>query len=348
MSVGVTVVILNWNGRKWLDKFLPFLLKTTYSPCEFMVVDNGSTDDSVAFVRERFSEVTVVELPENYGFAEGNNRAMKEIDTPYVVLLNSDVEVTPGWLEPLVAAMEAAPQLASVQPKIRSWSDREFFEYAGASGGFLDALGYPFCRGRVFDTLEKDEGQYDQNSSVFWATGACCLIRVSVIDQIGLFDPDFFAHMEEIDFCWRAKNWGYDIGCIPKSVVYHVGGGTLPQGNPRKTYLNVRNNLRMLYKNLPARSLVPRLAIRWVLDYIWGVKSLISGDFKTLGAIWKGHRDFLRSLSSLRRKRKLSFPKGVKKIPAQGYLPKSIIWQYFVKGNKNFSQIDFFKENKTL
>ena len=339
MRSGVTIVILNWNGKKWLDSFLPSVLNTTYQPCEILVVDNGSTDESVSFVRQQFPSVRILELGENYGFAEGNNRALPAIHTPYFALLNSDVEVHPNWLEPLVEALDTRPELASIQPKILAWKQKSHFEYAGSSGGFIDAWGYPFCRGRIFDTLEEDLGQYDTALDVFWATGACCLIRKSVVDKIGLFDPDFFAHMEEIDFCWRAQNHGYRVACEPKSTVYHVGGGTLPQGNPRKTYLNARNNLWMLHKNLPKRLLVRRIGSRLVLDGVWGLKSLLSGEFSTIWAILRGHGAYWKSIAQLNEKRKAVFPKDLTNIPPLGYFPKSIVWCYFIKRIKLFSDL---------
>ncbi len=340
MGTGVTVVILNWNGKKWLEKFLPSVDSTTYHPCEILIVDNGSTDDSIAFVQQNYPHFRLLELGKNHGFAQGNNLALPEVRTPYFALLNSDVEVTPNWLEPLVAEMDRKPKLASVQPKILAWNRKEQFEYAGACGGYLDALGYPFCRGRIFDTLESDNGQYDSPQDVFWATGACCLIRKSVVDKIGLFDPDFFAHMEEIDFCWRAQNHGYNISCQPQSTVYHVGGGTLPQGNPRKTFLNARNNLWMLYKNLPKSSLVSTLAMRIGLDYIWIAKSILSGEFSSAKAILKGHRAFFSHLPSLREKRRNLLTNN-KRIPINGYFSGSIVWQYFVRSKKSFQMLSY-------
>ena len=339
MGTGVTVVILNWNGKKWLEKFLPSVDRTTYRPCEILIVDNGSSDDSMAFVQKNYPHFRILELEENHGFAQGNNLALPAINTPYFALLNSDVEVTPNWLEPLVKEMDDRPNLAIVQPKILAWNRKDYFEYAGASGGYIDALGYPFCRGRIFDTLERDNGQHDKPHNVFWATGACCLVRKSVVERIGLFDPDFFAHMEEIDFCWRAQNHGYEVSCQPLSIVYHVGGGTLPQGNPRKTFLNARNNLWMLYKNLPKSLLFPRLFMRMGLDYIWMIKSIFAGEFSSANAIVKGHMAFFSHLDSLKEKRGEFRPENKHHIPKNGYYPGSIVWQYFVRKRRNFKQL---------
>ncbi|MCI4668710.1 MAG: glycosyltransferase family 2 protein [Bacteroidia bacterium] len=335
----VSIVILNWNGRSYLDQFLPSVIKSTYQDKRILVVDNGSTDDSVSFTKEKFPEVEVLELPENYGFAEGNNQALPHIDSPYLILLNSDVEVAPDWIEPLVEMMEANPNMAACQPKIRAFHQKDHFEYAGASGGFLDKYGYPFCRGRIFDTLELDEGQYEEPMEVFWATGAAMMLRKSVVDQIGLFEAAFFAHMEEIDFCWRALNHGYDIGCHPGSIVYHVGGGTLPQGNPRKTFLNVRNGLTLLFKNLPKGKVFSHLFIRMVLDGIWGLSTLLKGDFKTIGAILKGHFAFYGKLGFWRKRRREIYPVAPKAFPKKGFLNQSIVWQYFGKGKKTWSEV---------
>jgi len=336
----VTVVILNWNGKSWLEKFLPSVRVTEYANCHILVVDNGSTDDSVAWTEVEFPDVEVLALPENYGFAEGNNKALPHIKTPYFVLLNSDVEVEPGWLEPLVEWMESNPNAAAVQPRIRAFHDKDSFEYAGAAGGFIDRFGYPYCRGRLFDTLEKDEGQYDEPIQVSWATGACMMLRKSVVDEIGLFDGDFFAHMEEIDFCWRAQNHGYILGCEPRGIVYHVGGGTLPQGNPRKTFLNVRNSLWMLHKNLPRGKVFPRIFSRLLLDGVWGAQLLLKGDWKSIGAILKAHGAYYSSLSSIRSKRRATYQVMPSHWPEYGFLRGSIVWQYFARGKKKWGDLE--------
>ncbi|MEM7370164.1 MAG: glycosyltransferase family 2 protein [Bacteroidota bacterium] len=335
----VSVVILNWNGKSWLEQFLPSVITSTYPNLHIMVVDNGSTDDSVAWTQEQFPSVEIVALPENYGFAEGNNRAIPFIKTPYFILLNSDVEVSPAWVEPLVQRMESDEKIASVQPKILAHHDKDSFEYAGASGGFIDKYAYPFCRGRLFDSLEKDKGQYEEAMPIFWATGACCMIRTSVVAKIGLFDGSFFAHMEEIDFCWRALNHGYQIWVEPASKVWHVGGGSLPQGNPRKTYLNVRNSLACMYKNLPSKQLLSKIFVRLVLDGVWGVRALTQLDFGSIGAILKGHFHFYGRLGALRKERRKIYTDHPPTLPQSGYFPKSIVWQYFGKGKKTWSEV---------
>lgn len=337
----VSVVILNWNGKSWLEQFLPSVLASTYPNLHIMVVDNGSTDDSIAWTAEHFPSVEIVALPENYGFAEGNNKAIPHIKTPYFVLLNSDVEVSPGWLEPLVARIEMNEKIASVQPKVLAHHAKDTFEYAGAAGGFIDRLGIPFCRGRIFDTVEKDKGQYDTAMPVLWATGACCLVRTSVVEKIGLFDGSFFAHMEEIDFCWRAWNLGYSIWCEPASTVWHVGGGSLPQGNPRKTYLNVRNSLACMYKNLPSNQLFPKIFLRLIVDGIAGVKSFFQLDVGTVGAILKGHFHFYGRLLSLRKERRRIYAETAPRLPDQGYFSGSIIWQSMVKKKNHWSELPY-------
>ena len=332
----VTVVILNWNGKHWLEQFLPSVMASTYSAMQVMVVDNASTDDSVFFVQEHYPQIELVVLDENYGFAEGNNQALPHIKTPYFVLLNSDVEVEPDWLEPLVVRMETDPQIASIQPRVRSWHQKDSFEYAGAAGGLLDRFCYPFCRGRLFDDLEIDRNQYTEAIDIFWATGACCLIRKSVVEEIGLFEPEYFAHMEEIDFCWRALNHGFRIICEPKSVVYHVGGGALAQGSPRKTYLNVRNSLATMLRNLPSAQIFPKILVRLSLDGVWGLRSILRWDWKTVGAILKAHFHFYGKLPYWLKTRREIYrdKKVIPRLPQNGYYPKSVVWAYFAKGQK--------------
>lgn len=341
----VTVLILNWNGQKWLARFLPSVLATSYPATDVLVADNGSTDNSVAFLKAQFPEVKVLELGYNYGFAEGNNRAIAHIHTPYVALLNSDVEVSENWLQPLVEAIESDERIAAVQPKILAEGQRSHFEYAGAAGGWMDRFLYPFCRGRLFDTVEADKGQYDQRQDIFWASGACCLLRRSVIEEIGLFEPEFFAHMEEIDFCWKAHNHGYRILCEPSGVVYHVGGGTLKQGSPRKTLLNVRNSLAMLYKNLPARQRFFIILMRLLLDGVWGAKCALKNDWKTVGAILKGHLQFYRTIPIWRARRRQLYanraPQALSQI--KGFYGRSIVWQYYLRGKKTFSSLPEIK-----
>lgn len=337
----VVIIILNWNGRKWLAQFLPSVCATRYPNYEILVVDNGSTDDSLALLAEAFPAVRVLPLDQNYGFTEGNNKALPAVDAPYYVLLNSDVEVTPDWLTPLVALAETDSSIASIQPKLLAYHDKNAFEYAGGAGGYIDAFAYPFCRGRIFDVVEQDTQQYESVAEIFWATGACCLIRKSVTDEIGLFEPSFFAHMEEIDFCWRAKNCGYKIMYQPQSVVYHVGGGTLNKVNPFKTFLNVRNSISMMYLNYAPQERLRKIFVRLLLDGVWGAKSLLRGDFKTIGAILKAHFAFYGRISYLRQRRKAIY--GTRPLPRSeshtGVYAQSIVWQYFAKGKKLFTEL---------
>ena len=298
------VVILNWNGRAHLERYLPSVVRHTMPQYGVVVADNGSTDSSLEYVAETFPEVEIVRLDRNYGFAEGYNRALQEIEAEYYVLLNSDVEVTEGWCEKLVEALDADPQLAAVAPKLLADTDRERFEYAGASGGFIDILGYPFCRGRILSTTELDEGQYDDPREVFWASGAAFACRAEVFKSEGGFDGEFFAHMEEIDLCWRIQSSGYRIGIEPRATVYHLGGGTLSALSPRKTMLNHRNNLAMLYKNLPLGHLLWVLPARLVLDGVAAASYLVKGQWACVKAVWQAHVGFYRMLPSLNAKRK--------------------------------------------
>ena len=298
------VVILNWNGRAHLERYLPSVVRHTMPQYGVVVADNGSTDSSLEYVAETFPEVEIVRLDRNYGFAEGYNRALQEIEAEYYVLLNSDVEVTEGWCEKLVEALDADPQMAAVAPKLLADTDRERFEYAGASGGFIDILGYPFCRGRILSTTELDEGQYDDPREVFWASGAAFACRADVFKSEGGFDGEFFAHMEEIDLCWRMQSSGYRIGIEPRAKVYHLGGGTLSALSPRKTMLNHRNNLAMLYKNLPLGHLLWVLPARLVLDGVAAASYLVKGQWACVKAVWQAHVGFYRMLPSLSAKRK--------------------------------------------
>ena len=276
----VSVVILNWNGCDMLRTFLPSVVRCSKSgQVEVCVADNGSTDASVEMLREEFPCVRIIVLDQNHGFADGYNLALQQVEAEYVVLLNSDVEVTEHWLEPMISYLDAHPEVAACQPKIRSQRQKEYFEYAGAAGGFIDKYGYPFCRGRVMEVVEKDEGQYDTILPVFWATGAALFIRLADYREAGGLDGRFFAHMEEIDLCWRLRSRGRKIVCIPQSTVYHVGGATLKKENPRKTFLNFRNNLVMLYKNLPDEELNKVMRIRACLDYVAAFTFLLKGDW---------------------------------------------------------------------
>lgn len=326
----IAVVILNWNGTKLLEQFLPFVVK--YSPESVIyVADNASTDDSAAFVKANFPTVKIIQNENNFGFAGGYNEALKHVDAEIYALVNSDIEVTENWLKPIIETFKNEPKTAIIQPKILDFKQKEYFEYAGAGGGFIDKYGYPFCRGRIFETLEKDNGQYDDNCEIFWASGACFFIRSSVYNELKGFDADFFAHQEEIDLCWRAFNKGYQIKYNSQSVAYHVGGATLQQGNPKKTFLNFRNSLLMLLKNLPQKKLYWVLFCRLVLDGIAGVQFIFQGKFKHCWAIIQAHFSFYVLYSHHYKKRD--------KIQLDEYYKiKSIVFDYYVKGGKVFGK----------
>ena len=338
-----SVVILNWNGAEMLRRFLPSVV--TFSKgrdVEVCVADNASTDASCEVVRKEFPSVRLVCLDRNYGFAEGYNRALQEVDAEYAVLLNSDVEVTEGWLSPLVEFMDCHPQLAACQPKILSYRNRDMFEYAGAAGGFIDRYGYPFCRGRIFDKIEKDTGQYDTPVSVFWATGAALMVRLDIYKETGGLDSRFFAHMEEIDFCWRLRSRGYGLACVPESKVYHVGGATLKKENPRKTYLNFRNDLLMLYKNLPDSELHSVMRVRTLLDYVAAFAFLVKGDTADFKAVLQARRDFRRMRPLYEPVRSENLRQTVvEDIPERASF--SILWQSKVLRRVVFSRLPFFK-----
>jgi len=330
----VAVVILNWNGRKFLEQFLPSVLDHSLEEARIIVADNASTDDSLAWLAVHYPQVEIIVNSKNYGFSQGYNEALKQVDARYYVLLNSDIEVTPGWITPLIRLMESDPQIAACQPKLRSWHDKTSFEYAGGAGGFIDNLGYPFCRGRLFQTLEKDEGQYDDQQEIFWATGACMFVRASLYHEYGGLDNDFFAHMEEIDFCWRLKNAGYKIMYSPESTVYHVGGGTLPKSSSRKTFLNFRNNLILLYKNLPPAEIPRVFILRFVLDIIASLKFLTEGFWKDYWAVFRAYIAFYTSLPTNKIKRS-----GIPHRKVTGIYSGSLVWAYYIKGKRKFSEL---------
>ncbi len=335
----IAIVILNWNGAQMMRRFLPSVLKYSSDDATVYVADNASTDDSVQMLKEQFPECKLILLDKNWGFAEGYNKALAQIDAEYYLLLNSDIEVTQDWLKPMLRYMEEHQEVAACQPKLLSEANREMFEYAGASGGFLDRFGYPFCRGRVFETVEGDRGQYDSAADVLWATGAALLVRARIYKEVGGLDSRFFAHNEEIDLCWRMRIMGYRIVCLPESHIYHVGGGTLPKGNPMKTYLNFRNNLTMLYKCLPGDELKSVMRWRCLLDYVAAFEMLILkrniGDFK---AVLRARRDFKRWRKDFEEDRKrIQASRKEKKIPEQRSY--SLLWQYYVKGRKRFSDL---------
>lgn len=335
----VAIVILNWNGQSMLAQYLPTVINYSRDDAAIVVADNGSTDDSLDMLRSQFPEVRIVELDDNYGFADGYNRALKQVDAEYYVLLNSDVEVTHHWLDPLVEYMDAHLEVAACQPKLLSYINKEMFEYAGASGGYIDRYGYPFCRGRLFESVERDEGQYDYAAPILWASGACLFIRSRDYWEVGGLDGRFFAHNEEIDLCWRLHILGRQVMCLPDSIVYHLGGGTLPKGNPRKTFLNFRNNLTMLYKCLPDEELRHVMRWRWFLDYLAAWQTLILnrnfGDFRAIyqarRAFRRWRRDFKADREKIQRNRRLD------NIPEQRKF--SLLWQYYAKGKRKYSQL---------
>ena len=339
-SSRVAIVILNWNGTKLLEQFLPSVIQNSQEEdVEIIVADNHSSDDSVAFLQKNFPQVKIIQLDENYGFAKGYNMALQEVEADYYILLNSDVEVSSGWIEPLISLMEEDPSIAAVQPKVLSWHKKEEFEYAGAAGGFIDKLGFPFCRGRILNVMEKDEGQYDQVTNVFWATGACMAVRASYFHKAGGFDSDFWAHMEEIDLCWRLKNMGFRIQYTPFSKVYHLGGGTLSYDNPQKLYLNFRNSLWLLYKNLPRRKFYKVIGLRMVLDAAAAFKLLSELNVNGFFSVLRAHFAFYRSHKQIRKKRdelkKIATPQWHDEI-----LVKSIIWKFFLEGKKTFREVE--------
>lgn len=335
----VAVVILNWNGRGFLEKFLPSVIACNNSYSEIIVADNNSSDDSIEFLKKNYPQVRLIINDVNGGFAKGYNDALKHVDAEYYVLLNSDVEVTPGWIEGVIDLMDSDKKIAACQPKIRMFDNKKMFEYAGAAGGFIDKYAYPFCRGRILENLEEDNGQYDDVREVFWATGACMFVRADQFREVGGFDEDFFAHMEEIDLCWRLKNLGYKIMYSPNSIVYHVGGGTLNKTSPRKTYLNFRNNLYLIYKNHPPQFFFLKLLFRMILDGIAGAKFMISGQFAHCWAIVKAHFSFYGSLNTLIRKRKL-LKANIKNYTSSAVYLHSIVADFYLRGNKTFKAID--------
>ncbi len=333
----VAVVILNWNGRSLLERFVPLLTERSQGDVELIVADNGSQDDSLVWLAEHFPQVQVISLGRNYGFAEGYNRALEQVDADYFVLLNSDVEVGEGWLDPLLEFMDEHPAAGACMPKIRALQARDHFEYAGAVGGFMDKYGYTFCRGRLFNVIEKDEGQYDTTVPVFWASGACMMVRTSVWREAGGLDPDFFAHMEEIDLCWRMQLLGYGIYVVPSSVVWHLGGATLNEADPRKTYLNFRNNLYLLYKNLAAKNLFRIMSLRLLLDGVAAIKFLAGLEFGHHLAVWKAHISFWKNLRALKEKRKKIIRR--KGLSSRVIYNHSLVVRFFLHGEKRFSDL---------
>lgn len=331
----VTAVLVSWNGRKWLERFLPPLLATDWPDLRVIVVDNASTDGSPDWLAQHFPQVRLVRHHVNAGFAEGNNLALPYIETPYFALVNTDVEVTADWLAPLVQALVEDAALAAVQPKIRAHAQPSHFEYAGASGGFIDQWGYAFCRGRLFDAVEEDQGQYDDPAPVFWTSGACMLLRTEAVERLGLFEPSFFAHWEEIDWCWRAQNYGYGLRVVPQSVVYHVGGGTLAADSPRKLRLNLRNSLLTYARNAPALEALRLALARLVLDGVFALRDLLRGRWRTVGAVAQAHLGFYaglpQALAHRRGRPKRSF------MSLDGVWSGSVVWAFFAKRIKAFA-----------
>ncbi len=336
--IHIAVVILNWNGRGMLERFLPSVIENSQTDggysSEVIVADNGSTDDSVAFLRECYPQLRLILLDKNYGFAEGYNKALAQVEADYYVLLNSDVECTSHWIEPVVEMMEREEKVAIAQPKLLMYDQKDTFEYAGGAGGFIDHYGYPFCRGRLFNTLEKDHGQYDNECDLFWATGAAMFVKAPVFHDMGGLDGDFFAHMEEIDFCWRTKNKGYRVRYCPQSVLYHVGGGTLPKSSPFKTRLNFRNNLSMLYKNLPEECLKRVLPCRIILDGVAALKFLLQGHIGEFKAVSAAHKEFRSLRPRLKEKRAV-----LKQEAVAGVYQRLLLSDYYFRGHKTFSSL---------
>ncbi len=332
----VAVVILNWNGKHFLEKFLPSVIASTYKNMQIIIADNASTDDSVSFLQSYFPQIRVIQNNINGGFAKGYNMALKQILADYFVLLNSDVEVTPNWIEPIISLMENDKQISACQPKILDQKRKAYFEYAGACGGFIDKLGYPFARGRILEILETDIGQYNNAVPCFWASGASMFVRANIYKELGGLDEYFFAHQEEIDLCWRMQLSGYKIYVQPESIVYHVGGGTLPKGNSKKVYLNFRNNLIMIFKNTPTSSLIIKLPIRFGLDALAAYKGLFSGDIGYFIGVINAHFSFAKWL--LFHKKQSLYP-IIKNKNLHGQYPKSLLWDYYIKKKRKFSEI---------
>ena len=334
-----SIVILNWNGENYLQQFLPILIENTQLPnVEIIVADNASTDNSLAVMKAEFPAIRTIVLDKNYGFAGGYNKALAQVEAEYYVLLNSDVEVTAHWLKPLLEYMDHHDTVAACQPKIHSFIQRTYFEHAGASGGYIDRFGFPFCRGRVFGIVEKDNNQYDNIVQVFWATGACLVVRSNLYWKVGGLDEDFFAHMEEIDLCWRFNSRGFRIVCIPESTIYHIGGGTLNTESPNKTYLNFRNNLLLLYKNLPNNLLKQILFWRFFFDYAAAFQLFITGKPRNAWSVFKARSDYKKMLPLFKEKRKDNILYATNDNKSD-ILQKSIVVEYYLKGKKTFNAL---------
>ncbi len=337
--IKTAVVILNWNGKEFLEMFLGKVIEHSSGPdTEVYVADNGSDDGSCEYLESFKGSVKVLRLGKNHGFAGGYNLALSQIDARYYVLLNSDIEVTPGWLEPLTGFLDSDPGIASCQPKILSWKEKDHFEYAGAAGGFIDRYGYPFCRGRIFTNTEPDRGQYDTPVNIFWSSGACMALRAEAWHKAGGFDADFFAHMEEIDLCWRFHRLGYSISFVPQSKVFHVGGGALPYSSPFKTFLNFRNSLYLLYKNLPDDKLRKTVFTRKLLDGVAALSFLLKGQASAAGSVWKAHNEVRKQIKVLQEKRRMIGEMGGYKFP-ELILNKSIVFEFYIMKRKKYSSL---------
>ena len=332
----VSIVILNFNGRNYLEKFLPSVTQHSKEH-EIVVADNNSSDDSIDFLKNSYPDIRLISFSENYGFCQGYNRALDQLDSDIFILLNSDIEVTKDWIDPILKLFDEDEKVAAVQPKLLDFNHKNKFEYAGGAGGFIDKYGYPFCRGRIFDTIETDIGQYDDTREIFWATGACFFVRAHLYKSFGGFDADFFAHMEEIDLCWRMKLEGYKVFHCGESMVYHVGGGTLAYSNPWKTYLNFRNSLLVLIKNLPVQSLVWKLPIRWIIDYIAVAKFIFTANLRDALMVIKAHIYIWRNVLKTLKKRKFIRTTNAN---LAGTLPKLLLFKYYIARVRKFSDLN--------
>jgi GT2 family glycosyltransferase len=341
MKIKVAIVILNWNGKEFLKQFIPSVIKYSNTPdIKIVIADNCSNDDSLSFIRSHYPEIEIITFDRNHGYARGYALALPQIQAEYYVLLNSDVEVTENWLDPLIKLMESDPKIAAVMPKIRSFRRRDYFEYAGAAGGFIDKFGYPFCQGRILTNIEKDQGQYNITREIFWASGACMFLKADAYSRTGGLDGDFFAHMEEIDLCWRLKRLGYSIYYCPDSLIYHVGGGTLPNDNPRKLYYNYRNSLFLLFKNIDRLDFITILIPRMILDGLSASAYLLQGKIFFFFAVLRAHIRFYLSLRMLIHKRKI-YNRIIAKTDVSQIYPKGIVYDFFVRRKRIFSELNF-------
>lgn len=335
----VAVVILNWNGKNFLEKFLPSVVACNSSYAEIIIADNASKDDSIDFLKKNYPQLRIIQNANNRGFAKGYNDALKQVEAEYYVLLNSDVEVTAGWLDAVIKLMDSDKNIAACQPKIKAYNNKSSFEYAGAAGGFIDKYGYPFCRGRILEKIEEDKGQYDDVREIFWATGACMFVRAECYHRIEGLDEDFFAHMEEIDLCWRLKNFGYKIMYCPHSTIYHVGGGTLSKTSPKKTFLNFRNNLMLICKNHPPKFFFSKMWLRMNLDGLAAFKFLFSGQFLHFIAVLRAHFHFYTLIGRTLKKRK-RLQKQITQYTTTAVYLHCIVIDFYVRGKKTFKEID--------